>query len=175
MYQHNKRINPHDGGVDHSTQPRSIWEKSSYFSEGSIIHREYVNKKGEAPDSFVEREEYKNTYENFLHNERRILKRCLKNLGVSVEKRAYNGNGYSFCLLDAEFCYFLLTSNRKPNLSFFSRLKCGKFLETSEIIQFLDDFSAYLIMQHNCTLKAACEDPAMSKGSFFLHFFNAKK
>ena len=120
MCQHDKRINPNEGGVDHSKQPRSTWKRNHQFSEGAVIHREYVTKKGKAPDSFTERQEYNYKYQDFLHNERRILNKCRENLGVSVKKQAYNGNGYSFCLLDAEFCYFLLPSNRQVNLSFFS-------------------------------------------------------
>lgn len=168
FFMHN-RVNPNHGGIDHLQQERSPWKRNQFFSENAIIRREHDVKKGRAPDSFLDRQDYEFELSNFLHHERRILNQCIANLKIEIAPTVYNGNGYSFCLLDAEFCYFLLTSNRKAG-SFFSRLKCGKLLKKEEVKQFLKDFSAYLIMQHNCPLKSACEDPTMCEGSFFLPF-----
>ncbi len=169
-----KRVNPNLGGVDHSKQTKSPWEKGGYISMNSIIIREYEAKKGKKPDSFEKRKDYEYKRENFLHHERRILKKCILYLNVEVKPTTRNGNGYAFCLLDAEFCYFLLTNNRKAK-GFFSKLKQGEPLATSQVEQFIYDFSFYLDSQHNCTLIEALKDPAMCKGSFFLPFFKKHK
>lgn len=169
MCHNSQRTNPNHGGIDHSQQAKSPWTKGQFVSMNAIIRREYDVKKGKAPDSFLEREEYNCKRDNFLHHERQTLNKCLANLRIKAEKAAYNGNGYSFCLLDAEFCYFLLTSNRKAG-SFFSRLKNGNTLKKTEAKQFLEDFSEYLIMQHHCPLKSACKDPTICEGSFFALF-----
>ena len=45
-----KRVNPNLGGVDHSKQTKSPWEKGRYISMNSIIIREYEAKKGKKPE-----------------------------------------------------------------------------------------------------------------------------
>ena len=77
-----KRINPNHGGIDHLQQERSPWKRNQFFSENAIIRREHDVKKGRAPDSFLDRQDYEFELSNFLHHERRILNQCIANLKI---------------------------------------------------------------------------------------------
>ena len=65
FFMHN-RVNPNHGGIDHLQQERSPWKRSQFFSENAIIRREHDVKKGRAPDSFLDRQDYEFELSNFF-------------------------------------------------------------------------------------------------------------